>query len=200
MLPTSRAFASVLTAPLLAASACTAAPAPTSSATAAPAITASAVPVPTTRSASPSASATATDDAACPAGDYTVTSFRAAGLTKAMADGTGGEIGVEFTNGRYEVDFDDDQPITLKTSTGTTRLTVNGDIAGTYAGPADNLTFSVTKSTGTARARVGGTTSSVTMAKVADVLGLKGTGSAVCSGNRLTLKVRTSTFNLVQDD
>ena len=198
MRATPRVLLPSLIAPLLMLAACSGAPASTTPAASAPAITASAVPVPTTRTTS--ASPTATAAAACPAGDYNVTTFRATGLNKTVADGSGGEIGVEFTNGRYEVDFDDDRPITLKTSKSTGQLIVDGDIQGTYAGDADSLTFTVTKSTGTARTRAGGKTTSVTMAQVARVLGFNGKGSAVCSGNELTLKAGTNTFNLVQDD
>ncbi|MFT3859877.1 hypothetical protein [Micropruina sp.] len=169
---------------------CTAAPsAPT---TPAPAI--SVAPTPDT-TASPTASAPA-----CPSGEYRMTSFVATDADGALGTGSGGEIDVEFENGRYEIDFDDDDAITVKSNNRSGRLIVDGSIEGTYAGEPSALAFEITTSSGTATTKTDGKTSTVTLTQIATLLGFDGTGSATCSGSQLTMKVGSTTFELVQTD
>ena len=40
-----------------------------------------------------------------------MTSFSATGTNGALGKGNGGDVSAEFENGRYDIDFDDDEPI-----------------------------------------------------------------------------------------
>lgn len=185
-------------APLLLIAACTGAPAATAPITPGPAISVTASEQATSASPASSASSSA-PAAACPSGDYKVTSFVATGNNGAEGKGSGGDIDVEFSNGRYEIDFDDDDPITVKTEDGSGQLIVDGSIEGTYTGTSDALSFEVTKSSGKATTKAGGKTSSITMTQLARVLGLNGKGQATCSGSTATVKAGTLTMQLQQD-
>ena len=111
--------------------ACTASPSATAPATSAgPAITAPAAP----SSASPTATTTTEAAAACPSGEYTMTSFAATGTNGALGKGNGGDVSAEFENGRYDIDFDDDEPIAITLDDDTGELLVDGSIEGTYTG------------------------------------------------------------------
>lgn len=179
---------------------CSGQPAAPSSAPA-PAVTSSATPVnaspaPTTGSATSSASTTAD----CPAGEYTLQSFDVTGVDGSLGKGTGGDVSVDFDNGRYEIDFDDDTPISLTLAGDTGKLVLDGEIKGTYSGSGSSLRFTLGSSNGTARLTHDGTSRTLKMSQVADVLGLHGKGSATCSGADLTLTVGKGTFQLVRDN
>lgn len=171
---------------------------------AAPAVTtpasppAGSTPVPSAAVTIPSASPSATV-AACPSGDYTVTSFKATGKSGTLGNGTGGDISAEFENGRYEVDFDDDSPIALTIAGSTGELIVDGSIEGTYTGSGTNLTFKQATARGTAKVRYQGKTRTVPFKQVASVLGLSGKAAATCSGDKLTLEAGQTTFQMVRD-
>ncbi len=195
MRPAPRTLVLAATAPLLLAAACTGSPAVTAPLSPGPAISVTSTAEPTSGSPTASAGPSAT---ACPSGEYRVVSFTT-GSSGAAGKGSGGDIGVEFTNGRYEVDFDDDEPISIKTEDGSGQLIVDGSIAGTYSGSSDALTFAVTTSSGKATTKLGGKTSTLTMTQVASLLGLTGKGSATCASDRLTLESGSTTIELVQD-
>ena len=179
------------------------APAATTPATQ-PAITASGTPVPTSPQTSPAASQTSPaaspSATACPSGEYRVTSFKATGKDGSLGNGKGGDISAEFENGRYEVDFDDDTPISLTLASGTGQLIIDGSIHGTYTGSGDDMTFTVGRVEGTAKTRYQGDTRAFSMKNISTVLGLSGKGSATCSGDDLTLKAGKTTFQMVRDD
>ncbi|MCB0892223.1 MAG: type III secretion system chaperone, partial [Propionibacteriaceae bacterium] len=157
--------------------ACTASPSATAPATSAgPAITAPAAP----SSASPTATTTTEAAAACPSGEYTMTSFAATGTNGALGKGNGGDVSAEFENGRYDIDFDDDEPIALTLDDDTGELLVDGSIEGTYTGTGENLTFTRGKVEGTAKLRHQGESRSLSIEQIAKVLGLSGKGSATC--------------------
>lgn len=176
--------------------ACTASPSATAPATSAgPAITAPAAP----SSASPTATTTTDAAAACPSGEYTMTSFAATGTNGALGKGKGGDVSAEFENGRYDIDFDDDEPIALTLDDDTGELLVDGSIEGTYTGTGENLTFTRGRVEGTAKLRHQGESRSLSIEQIAKVLGLSGKGSATCAGDNLTLTVGKTTVELVRD-
>ena len=168
-----------------------------------PAVTSSATPI----DASPTAAATSaspTDDstttAGCPAGDYTLQSFDVTGADGSLGKGTGGDVSVEFDNGRYEIDFDDDDPISLTIGDATGQLVVDGEIKGTYTGSGDAITFTLGRASGQATLKRDGKSRTLPMSQLAKVTGLSGKGSATCTGDDLTLKVNNGTFELVRDN
>lgn len=173
---------------------CSATPAPTPSTSSPPAITANPTPVSTEATSAPATSPAASTS--CPAGEYRATAFTASGLGKVTVR----EVDAEFRNGRYTFDFDDDQPVTLTVGKRTEKVRVDGEIRGTYSGDADALTFALGTTTGTARVQQKGTTRSFPMRDVAAVLAPQGKGSALCTGDNLTLKSARVTWNLVRDD
>lgn len=168
----------------------------------APAVTSSATPIDATPTATTSEPATSSGPTAdtCPAGEYTLRSFKVSGAGGSLGEGTGGDVSVEFDNGRYEVDFDADDPITLTAGGGSGQLILDGEIKGTYTGSGDSMTFKLGTSNGTARLKGEGTSRTIKMSEAAKVIGLNGKGSATCSGDNLTLKVAKATFELVADN
>lgn len=173
---------------------CGGAPTVPSSSASQPAITSSAVPVPTTPSTSPAVTSTA-----CPAGDYTVTSFATTRLNAEQGKGKGGQVGVEFEEGRYAVDFDGDQPIRFELKGSSGRLIVDGEMTGTYTGSGQQMNFTLGSARGTARFTSGGESRTITMKQLAAIIGLRGAGSASCSGGDMTLKTKTVSVELVRD-
>lgn len=137
--------------------------------------------------------------AACPSGEYTMTSFAATGTNGALGKGKGGDVSAEFENGRYDIDFDDDEPIAITLDDDTGELLVDGSIEGTYTGTGENLTFTRGKVEGTAKLRHQGESRSLSIEQIAKVLGLSGKGSATCAGDNLTLTVGKTTVELVRD-
>jgi hypothetical protein len=164
---------------------CSPAPAATTPATA-PAATSSATPTPT-----PSATA-------CPSGNYTVTSFSAVGKNGTVGEGKGGDVAVEFVNGRYEVVFDKNTPIALTLSGEAGELAVDGTIEGTYQGTGADMTFTIGSVKGSAEVRYEGMSHTLPFDQVASQLGMDGAGSATCEGDKLTLKIGKTTFEMVR--
>ncbi len=186
-----------LVAALLAGCSATPAGAPTS-ATPPPAISANPTPVATEATSAP-ATTPATPSAACPAGEYKATAFTGAGLGAAGKVKVT-DVDVTFRNGRYTFDFDEDHPVTLSIGKRTEKVRIDGEVRGSYSGNSDALTFSLRSATGTAKVSQNGAIRSFPMREVATVLAPQGSGSAVCSGNDLTLRAGALTWNLVRDD
>lgn len=168
-----------------------------------PAVTSSATPIdasPTATASAPETSASPTD-ANCPAGEYTLQSFDVTGANGALGKGSGGDVSVEFDNGRYEIDFDDDNPIQLTTGGSSARLVTDGEIKGTYTGSGDAITFTLGRASGRATLKGDGNKSrTLQMSQVAKVIGLDGKGSATCAGDNLTITTSNGTFELIRDN
>lgn len=162
-----------------------------------PAITAN--PTPVSTEATSAAPATSPAAVACPSGDYQATGFSAVGANSATGAGTVQDIDVTFRNGRYTFEFDDDDPITLTLNNRSGRVRIDGEIRGNYTGDADDLTFELVGTSGTARLTQGGKTGTVSMKQVASILAPQGKGSAVCNGSDLILAAGPLTWNLVRD-
>lgn len=176
---------------------CSAAPATTPSQTSP--LPTSASPVATAPSSAPATTPATTQSAACPAGEYKATGFTGAGLGAAGKVKVT-DVDVTFRNGRYTFEFDEDHPVTLSIGKRTEKVRIDGEIRGSYSGNPDALTFTVGSSTGTAKVSQNGATRSFPMREVATVLAPQGSGSAVCSGNDLTLRAGALTWSLVRDD
>lgn len=176
---------------------CSAAPASAPTPTPPPAISANPTPV-STEATSAAPTTTATTSASCPAGEYRATAFTSAGLGR-IGKVKVTEVDVEFRNGRYTFDFDDDHPVTLSVGARAGKVRIDGEIRGSYSGSPDALTFTLDSTTGTAKVKQNGATRSFPMKQVAAVLAPKGKGSAVCNGDDLTLKSSGLTWQLVRD-
>lgn len=190
-----RPLAMLLAVPALLAG-CSATPAPTATPSNPPAITANPTPVSTEVTSAP----TDSPAAACPSGEYRATGFTAIGANSTTGKGTVKDVDATFRNGTYTFEFDEDDPITLTLNQQSGRVRIDGDIRGSYTGDADDLTFALGNTTGTARLIQGGKTRTVSMTQVAAVLAPQGKGSAVCAGNQLTLTTGSITWELVRDD
>lgn len=114
--------------------------------------------------------------------------------------GTGGNVQIEFENGTYQVDFDDDSVIKLDVPMGKGDLTLDGEINGTYTGTGADLDFTRGSSKGSAKVTFGSRTQTKSFPQIVGALGLSGKGSAACSGNDLKLSVGSTTFDMVKDD
>lgn len=192
---TRRPFALLLAVPALLVG-CSAGPA-ASSAPPPPAITANPTPVSTEATSAPPATSPAA--VACPSGDYKATGFSAVGANSATGKGTVKDVDVTFRNGRYTFEFDDDDPITLTLNNQSGRVRIDGEIRGSYSGDADDLTFKLVGTSGTAKLTQGGKTGTVSMKQVASILAPQGKGSAACAGSDLTLTTASVTWTLVRD-
>lgn len=175
-------------------------PSAASSAPPPPAVTASGTPVDASPTAPGPGASPTTSEAVCPSGDYTMKSFSVTGVNGALGKGTGGDAAVEFDNGRYAIDFDDDNPIALTTRGDTGQLVVDGEIKGTYTGSGDSITFKLGTATGRATIKGEGKSRAVKLDQFAKLIGLNGKASASCSGDNLTIKVSQGTFELVRDN
>lgn len=176
---------------------CSATPAPTATPSNPPAITANPTPVSTEATSAPADSPA---PAACPSGEYRATGFTATGADSTTGKGILKEVDVTFRDGRYVFEFDEDDPITLTINKQSGRVRIDGEVRGSYTGTADDLTFTLGDTAGTARLTQGGKTRTVPMTQVAAVLAPQGKGSAVCTGNGLTLTTGSVTWELVRDD
>lgn len=199
MLTARRPLALLLAVPTLVAG-CSATPPTTALASTPPAISANPTPV-STAATTPATTETASTPATagCPAGDYKATGFTATGLDASVGKGTVTDVDVTFGNGRYEFDFDGDHPAKLTLGKNTGQLRIDGEFTGTYSGQPDAISFTRGKATGSARFVDKGRSRSVTMQQVARILAPQGKGSAVCDGDKLTIKVGTLSWNLVRD-
>jgi len=108
------------------------------------------------------------------------------------------QVTVEFVNGRYEVVFDKNTPIALTLSGESGELAVDGTIEGTYQGTGADMTFTIGSVKGSAEVRYEGMSHTLPFDQVASQLGMDGAGSATCEGDKLTLKVGKTTFEMVR--
>lgn len=191
-----RPFALLLAVPALLAG-CSATPATTSPASTPPAISTQPTPVSTTPTDAPGSPNSPA--AACPSGEYKATGFTATGADSRAGTGTVTGVDATFRNGRYDLDFDDDNPVGLTINGKTQQVRVDGEIRGGYSGAPDDLTFTLDATTGHARFTVNGKRQTLTMKQVAAILAPQGKGSAVCNGDNLTLKTGSLTWELVRD-
>jgi hypothetical protein len=151
-------------------------------------------------SASPSPSPTdSTGSAECPSGEYRPTTFTAIGANQAEGKGTVEDAEVTFTDGRYRMEFDPDDLVEVTAGDRTERIAIDGTVRGTYAGSADDLTFALTAASGSAKYTANGETRTFTMKQIAAILAPVGKGSAVCTGEQLTLKAGTLTWEMTRE-
>ena len=151
-------------------------------------------------SASPSASPTEpASTAGCPSGAYRPTSFTAIGANQAEGKGTVEDAEVTFTDGRYRMEFDADDLVEVTAGDRTERISIDGTLRGTYTGTADDLTFALTAANGSAKYTVDGKTRTFTMKQIAAILAPQGKGSAVCTGEQLTLKASSLTWEMTRE-
>jgi len=173
---------------------CSAAPTTTTAPATAPA--SSAEPTAASPSGSP---ADSPGTGPCPAGEYRPTSFTAIGANQAEGKGTVEDAEVTFTDGRYRMEFDPDDLVEVTAGDRTERIAIDGTFRGTYTGSADDLSFALTASSGSAKYTANGETRTFTMKQIAAILAPQGKGSAVCSGEQLTLKAGTLTWEMTRE-
>ena len=95
-----------------------------------------------TPSAAPSTSAPAASPASaapCPDGAYVVTALEGRGQASAAGKGSGGNIGADFTSGRFTISSDGAEPVTLDLGPVNAEMRFNGQITGTYEGDPSAL-------------------------------------------------------------
>lgn len=114
-------------------------------------------PAPTPASVPPSVVTTSTapspSPAPCPDGSYLVTAFEGRGNASAIGKGTGGNIGVDFTAGRFVISSDGSGPVRLDAGPVNANLSFDGEISGTYEGDPSALIMKTTGANGEAKVK-----------------------------------------------
>ena len=134
--------------------------------------------------------------AGCLDGGYLITEFSGLGANSQQASGRGGNIGITFRDGKYQLRSDGKQAMTLTTQGEEAELFVNGAASGSYAGSDGAVTLTALDSIGTARLRRGSEQQTLGMELVARVLVPEGEATATCRGDALTLQSRQTTLHL----
>jgi hypothetical protein len=156
---------------------------------------ASSAPSSTQPSAESTTSAPAVD---CLDGRYLIKTFKAVGTDQSTASGKGGDLTVSFDDGAYALQSKGKDPVAITVAGDTGHLILDGKVVGTYR-PADGdkVTFTIGEGTGTAKLRSpSGKQESINVDQVAQVLAPNGEASAMCNGDKLTLKTERLTLNL----
>ncbi|MBA8792627.1 hypothetical protein FHX74_000221 [Friedmanniella endophytica] len=149
-------------------------------------------PVPAPASSATSAAASPTASDRCPDGRYTITRLEGQGSASALGTGTGGDLTLAFTDGRWTLDSDGASAMKLDVGPGTVDLTFDGTITGDYSGSPDDLTMTVTDATGSARLKGFGVDRTSSARQIADRIVPTGTtGSATCTATGATITLPT---------
>ena len=176
-------------------------------ATSPPATPPASVPPPAPASAEPTAasSPSAENEPAGPGpecldGTYQVENFRAVGVDKSTAKGTGGDLTMTFDDGSFVMASKGRDPATFTVNGDTGELVLDGKLTGTYAPTGDDkVAFKVGKASGTAKLRdPKGDERSVTVKQLAGVLAPNGTATVTCEGDELTLDNKQLTLELAR--
>lgn len=141
---------------------------------------------------------TPTKAATCPAGAYSLASMKATGVNGAVGSGTGGDLKVTFTDGKYQITGQGKEPVQLSIAGQSGSLFFDGSLDGTYSGASNSLTFAYTSGSGTVRLQSNGKSQSLTIPQLAKVLAPQGKGSAVCSAASATVTGGGVTFDLLR--
>lgn len=167
-----------------------------------PATTGATAPASVTTAAVTSAPATSTPEqtptaiANCPTGVYSITSLKATGLNGTIGSGTGGDLKVAFTDGKYRITGQGKEPVKLSIAGQSGSLFFDGSLDGTYSGAASGLTFAYTSGSGTVKLESNGKSQSLSIPQLAKVLAPTGKGSAECSAGTATVTGGGVTFDL----
>lgn len=124
---------------------------------------------------------TAVDADACLQGRFTLARFVGVGASDTYGTGEGGDVQVEFDDGRYRLTAAGEDPILLTLAGQTGQLLVDGRVTGTYKTNGSKATFTVGDTSGQASLDVDGQKRTLTMDDIANVLAPKGTAVLACS-------------------
>lgn len=141
---------------------------------------------------------TPTQATTCPTGAYSLASIKATGVNGATGSGTGGDLKVTFSEGKYQITGQGKEPVKLSIAGQSGSLFFTGSLDGTYSGASSSLTFAYTAGSGTVRLESNGKSQSLTIPQLAKVLAPQGRGSAVCSANAATVTGGGVTFDLLR--
>jgi hypothetical protein len=135
-------------------------------------------------SAVPSSPASSSPPAAapgCPDGAYLVTALEGRGQASAAGKGSGGNIGADFTAGRFTISSDGAEPVTLDLGPVNAELRFDGQITGTYEGDPSALRLTTEGAQGDVGIKGFGVSRSYSASGLADqLIGAGATAQVTC--------------------
>jgi hypothetical protein len=135
----------------------------------------------------------------CPDGRYVLTRFSGTGLGSRKLTGTGDDLKATFADGAYLMRAAGRSPYALVTQgSEKAELTLKGTMRGTYRGIGDKLTFKVAGAQGSAKLAADGQTRTLTMTQLTKTLAPSGQVPTTCTGDRMTIAMKTITLELEQ--
>jgi hypothetical protein len=123
----------------------------------------------------------AADGNGCLQGRYQLARFVGVGASETYGTGEGGDVQVQFDDGKYRLTAAGEDPISLTLAGQTGQLLVDGRVTGTYKSSGSKATFTVGDTSGEASLDVDGQQRTLTMDEIAGVLAPKGTAVLACS-------------------
>jgi len=149
-------------------------------------------PPPVSSTAAPSpARSTAVDADSCLQGRYKLAGFAGVGASDTYGAGQGGDVQVQFDDGKFVLTGAGQDPITLTLVGQNGTLLVDGRVTGTYTTSDSKATFTVGDTSGQASLDVDGEKRTLTMDDIATVLAPKGTAVLDCNDSGLVIAVTT---------
>ncbi len=136
-------------------------------------------------SATPAGSA-----AGCLAGRYRLVRFVGVGDHATYGTGEGGDVDVAFDNGAYELTGRGQKPIVVTLAGQRGQLLVDGTAAGDYTAEGESAQFRVGDLTGNATLSAGGSSQTLSMAEVANVIAPVGSATVRCDGRAMIITLK----------
>jgi len=119
--------------------------------------------------------------APCPDGAYLVTALEGRGRASAAGQGSGGNIGADFTSGRFTISSDGAEPVKLDLGPVNAEMRFDGQITGTYEGDPSALRLTTEGAQGDVGIKGFGVSRSYTAAGLADqLIGAGATAQVTC--------------------
>lgn len=134
----------------------------------------------------------------CVNGPHRITGFTATGANGQTATGRGGNVQVEFRDGKYQMRGDGTSPMTLTVQDENAELLVNGTLSGTYTGSGSQLDFTADDFVGKATLRRDGEQEGLLLSQLAGLVTPQGPTTVTCGGNTLRLTSEQTTLDLQQ--
>ena len=153
-----------------------------------PPVSSTAEPSPAPSTPAPS---TAVDADSCLQGRFKLARFVGVGASDTYGTGEGGDVQVQFDDGKYVLTGAGQDPITLTLAGQKGTLLVDGRVTGTYTTSGSKATFTVGDTSGQASLDVDGKKRTLTMDDIANVLAPKGTAVLACNDSGLVIAVTT---------
>lgn len=151
---------------------------------------------PSSASAAPGSAGPSVLGAECLNGTWRLVRFIGLGASATYGTGQGGDVTVEFANGRYTLTGQGKRPYTVNLAGETARLFVDGTAAGTYQPDGTEMTFAVGKATGQATLQAGDQKQTVPMESVSKVIAPQGKATLACPEKVLLIALPTVRLEL----